>query len=98
MMAMQMEQTAKAEAQLVRYDAACKALAEAKATDEVKEIRDKAEALRAYGRLAKNKQMELDAIEISRPGRAAARRADQGAEGDGRAGQGHQARARIQGR
>ncbi len=51
-------------ASLVRYDAACRALAEAKSVDEVKDLRDKAEAMRAYGRQAKNKQLEIDASEI----------------------------------
>lgn len=50
--------------QLVRYDAACKALAKAKAVDEAKHIRDVAEAMRAYARQAKNKQLEIDAAEI----------------------------------
>jgi hypothetical protein len=49
---------------LVRYDAACKALAEANAVDEVKQIRDVAEAMRAYARQAQNKQLEADAWEI----------------------------------
>lgn len=49
---------------LVRYDAACKALAEAKAVDEAKKIRDLAEAMRAYAKQAKNKQLEADAWEI----------------------------------
>lgn len=49
---------------LVRYEAACLALAKAKATDEVKLIRDKADAMRAAARIAKNKQLEVDAAEI----------------------------------
>ena len=50
--------------QLIRYDAACRAIAAAKNVDEVKNIRDKAEALRAYGRLAKNIDIEQDGAEI----------------------------------
>ncbi|PWJ88408.1 N6-adenosine-specific RNA methylase IME4 [Mesorhizobium loti] len=49
---------------LVRYDAACMALASAKSIDEVKDFHDKAEAMRAYARQAKNHQMEVDAAEI----------------------------------
>jgi N6-adenosine-specific RNA methylase IME4 len=49
---------------LVRYDAACRALAAAKSVDEVREIRSTAEALRAYARQAKNREMEIDAAEI----------------------------------
>lgn len=51
-------------AALTRYDNACRALAAAKAVDEVKEIRDQAAAMREYARQAKNKQLEVDAAEI----------------------------------
>lgn len=50
--------------ELARYDAACRALAEAKSIDEAKDLRDKAEAMRAYAKQAKNKQLEVDAAEI----------------------------------
>lgn len=49
---------------LMRYEAACRAVAEAKSVDEVKDFRDKAEAMRAYAKQAKNKQLETDAAEI----------------------------------
>lgn len=49
---------------LARYDAAIRALADAKSVDEAKDIRDKAEAMRAYARQANNKQLEVDAAEI----------------------------------
>jgi len=49
---------------LVRYDAACRALSAAKSIDEVKEIHNQSEAMRAYAKQAKNKQLEIDASEI----------------------------------
>ena len=50
--------------ELVKYDAACRAIAEAKSLDEAKDIRDKSIAMAAYARQAKNKDLEADAIEI----------------------------------
>lgn len=50
--------------ELIRYDAACKAVAEAKSVDEVKDIRDKAEAMRIYARQANNRDLEADCGEI----------------------------------
>jgi protein gp37 len=49
---------------LTRYDAACRAVAEAKTVDEVKNIRDTAIAMKAYARQAKNREMESDAVGI----------------------------------
>jgi hypothetical protein len=49
---------------LIRYDAACRALAECKAIDEVKTWVDMSAAMQAYGRMANDKSMEVDAAEI----------------------------------
>lgn len=49
---------------LIRYDAACRAVADCKSVDEAKHIRNYAEALRAYAKQAKNRELEVDAAEI----------------------------------
>ena len=52
------------ETELVKYDAPCRALAEARSVDEVREILSFAEAQRAYAKMAKNRHLEADAFEI----------------------------------
>jgi hypothetical protein len=49
---------------LLKCDAACRSLAEAKSVDEVKDVRDKAMAMQLYAQHAKNKSLEADAAEI----------------------------------
>lgn len=50
--------------ELVRYDAMCRAIADAYEVDEVKDIRDRAVAMEAYFRQAKNPEPERRACEI----------------------------------
>jgi chromosome segregation ATPase len=49
---------------IVKYDAAIYAIAQCKSIDEVKTWADKAAAMQAYQRMAKDKTLELDAAEI----------------------------------
>jgi len=50
--------------ELVRYDAMCRAIAEAHAVDEVKDIHDKARAIEMDARQAQNSEAERQACEI----------------------------------
>lgn len=49
---------------LIKYEAACRAIAECIAIDEVKSWADKAAAMQAYKRMAGDKTMEINAAEI----------------------------------
>lgn len=49
---------------LIRYEEACRAISEARAIDEVKEILDKSDAVRMYARQAGNRMLEIEAVEI----------------------------------
>lgn len=49
---------------LTYYDEACRAVARVKEVDEISQLRNVAEGMRAYARQAKNKQLEIDATEI----------------------------------
>lgn len=50
--------------ELIKYEAVCRALAEAVAVDEVVDIRNKADAMRFYARQAKNLDLEISAAQI----------------------------------
>ena len=50
--------------QLVKYDAACMAIAECRKVDEIKDWVDKAAAVEAYGKMSKNFDIERDGAEI----------------------------------
>ena len=50
--------------ELIKYDEACRMLAEAVAVDEVVDVRNKANAMRIYARQAKNRDLEINAAQI----------------------------------
>jgi len=50
--------------ELIKYDEACRAVAEAARVDEVKDIKDKMEALELYARQVRNPELEADAWAI----------------------------------
>ena len=50
--------------ELLKYDEACRAVAEAKTVDEAATLANKMDALRVYYRKAKNRDLEIDAAEI----------------------------------
>jgi len=50
--------------ELIKYEAACRAVAEAYRVDEIKDIRDKHIAIQEYARVSKNFVMEKQALEI----------------------------------
>ena len=50
--------------ELTKYDAACRAIAEAATVDEVKHFHDEAKAIAAYARQAKNRDLEAQCVEI----------------------------------
>jgi hypothetical protein len=54
----------KKDVSLPRYEDMCRAVAECHKVDDVKDIRDKAEALRAYCRQAENRRLEVQFAEI----------------------------------